>query len=244
MEPSEQFVGIDSAKAFLDVAARPSGEHWRCANEEHALATLVTQLQALAPTLIVLEATGGLEQPVTAALAAAGLSVAGVNSHQVRDFARATGTLAKTDRLTERNRRLAAPPALHGELNEHIAWLEQRLHHLDGDLAQTIEHSPVWRVKDQRIAALVGVAPLAHDSGAWRGKRTCWGGRASVRAALYMATLVAVRFNPVLRQRYQRLIQAGKPKKVALVACRHTPLLILNALVRDAGGATIAGAVA
>ena len=315
MATQEQFVGIDVAKAFLDVAVRPSGETWRVGNEEAASAALVVRLRALAPTLIVLEATGGLEWPITAALAAAGLPVVVVNPRQVRDFARATGTLAKTDRLdatvlahfadavrpqprplpdatsrtlaalmarrrqlvemltAERNRRLAAPPALHGELNEHIAWLEQRLRHLDSDVAQTIEHSPVWRAKDnllrsvkgvgpvlsatlltglpelgrldrKRIAALVGVAPLAHDSGTWRGKRTCWGGRASVRAALYMATLVAVRFNPTLCSRYQRLIQAGKPKKVALVACMHTLLLILNALVRDADRAIIAGTAA
>jgi transposase len=315
MATPEQFVGIDVAKAFLDVAVRPSGEAWRVDNKEAASAALVLRLRALAPTLIVLEATGGLERPITAALAAAGLPVVVVNPRQVRDFARATGILAKTDRLdaavlahfadavrpqprplpdetsrtlaalmvrrrqlvemltAERNRRLASPPALHRELNEHIAWLEQRLHHLDSDLAQAIEHSPVWRAKDnllrrvkgvgpilsatlltglpelgrldrKRIAALVGVAPLAHDSGAWRGKRTCWGGRASVRAALYMATLVAVRFNPVLRSRYQRFIQAGKPKKVALVACMHKLLLILNALVRDAGQATLAGTAA
>jgi transposase len=315
MTAPEQFVGIDVAQAFLDVAVRPSGETWRVDTEETASTTLVARLRALAPTLIVLEATGGLEWPVTAVLVAADLPVVVVNPRQVRDFARATGTLPKTDRLdatvlaqfadavrpqprplpdatsrtlaalmarrrqlvemltAERNRRLAAPPALHGELNEHIAWLEQHRHHLDGDLAQMIEHSPVWRAKDnllrsvtgvgpvlsatllidlpelvrldrKRIAALVGVAPLAHDSGTWQGKRTCWGGRAAVRAALYMATLVAVRFNPALRSRYQLLLQAGKPKKVALMAYMRTLLLILNALVRDAGHATIAGAAA
>jgi transposase len=202
MTTPEPFVGIDVAKAFLDVAVRPSGEAWRVDNEGPALATLVLRLRALAPTLIALEASGGLEWPVTAVLAAAGLPVVVVNPCQVRDFARATGTLAKTDRLdaavlahfadavrpkprplpdatsptlaalmarrrqlvemltAERNRRLAAPPALHGALNEHIAWLKQRLHHLDGDLAQTIEHSPVWQAKNDLLRSVKGVGPV------------------------------------------------------------------------------------
>jgi transposase len=315
MAGAELFVGIDVAKATLDVAVRPSGESWQAANDEPGIAALVLRLRSLAPRLIVLEATGGLERPVTAAMVAAGLSVVVVNPRQVRDFARATGTLAKTDRLdaavlahfaeavrppvrpvpdetsrslaalvarrrqliemltAERNRRLAAPRALQAELAEHIGWLEQRLGHLDGEVAQTIEDSPIWRAKDnllrsvkgvgpvlsatlltdlpelgrlgrKQIAALVGVAPLARDSGTLRGKRTCWGGRASVRAALYMGALVAVRFNAVLQAQYQRLLGAGKPKKVALVACMHKLLVILNARVRDSDRQAIAGLVA
>ena len=161
----------------------------------------------------------------------------------------------------ERNRRQTAAPALRPELDEHIAWLTQRLKKLDGELEQTIRQSPVWRAKDdllrsvkcvgpvlsttmltdlpelgtlgrKQIAALVGVAPLARDSGTLRGKRTCWGGRASVRAALYMGALVGARYNPALKALYQRLLQAGKPKKVTLVACMHKLLLILNAVLR------------
>lgn len=315
MAGSEQFVGIDVAKATLDVAVRPSGEQWRVENDELGIAALVLRLRTVAPTLIVLEATGGREGPVTAAVAAAGLPVVVVNPRQVREFARATGTLAKTDRLdaamlarfgeairpqvrprpdetsrtraalvarrrqliemltAERNRRLAAPRALQGEFTEHIVWLEQRLRQLDGKVAQTIEHSPVWRAKDnllrsvkgvgpvlsatllidlpelgrlgrKQIAARVGVAPLARDSGPLRGKRTCWGGRASVRAALYMAALVASRCNPVLREQDQRLLAAGKPKQVALVACMHKLLVILNARVRDYDRCATAGLIA
>jgi transposase len=304
MSGQEVFVGIDVAKAHLDVAVRPRGEIWRTPNRATEIAELAERLGALRPTTVVLEATGGFESAPAAALATAGLPVVVVNPRQVRDFARATGKLAKTDRLdaqvlahfadavrpeprplpdetshtlaalvarhrqlvdmltAERNRRQTAAPALRPELDEHIAWLVQRLHRLDGDLEQTIRQSPLWRAKDdllrsvkcvgpvlsttllsdlpelgtldrKQIAALVGVAPLARDSGTLHGKRTCWGGRASVRNALYMAALVGTRFNPVLQTVYQRLVAAGKPKKVALVACMHKLLVILNALVRD-----------
>jgi len=297
------FVGIDVAKDFLDVAVRPSGEYWRCANREANIAALGARLCTLAPALVVMEATGGFEVPPAAALASVGLPVAVINPRQVRDFARSTGTLAKTDRLdaqmlarfaeavrpevrplpnemhrllaslaarrrqlvemltAERNRRQAAPPVLRAELDEHIAWLAARLERLDGELNQLVQESPLWRAKDKllrsvkgvgpvlsttlltdlpelgaldqkKIAALVGVAPRARDSGRLRGKRTCWGGRASVRGALYMGALVAARFNPVLRSLYQRLVQAGKPKKVALTACMHKLLVILNAIMR------------
>jgi len=305
MEAAERVVGIDVAKAALDLAVRPDGDQWRVVNDDAGIAAVVQRLQALAPTRIVVEATGGLEVPLAAALAAAGLRVAVVNPRQVRDFARATGRLAKTDRLdaavlahfaaairpeprplpdetsrtlaalvarrrqlvemltAERNRRLMAPATLRAELDEHIAWLVQHLHQLDRELATAVQQSPVWRAKEddllrsiqgvgpvlsttllvelpelgqldrKRIAAFVGVAPLARDSGTLRGKRTCWGGRASVRAVLYMGALVASRHNPTLRALYQRLVAAGKPKKVALVACMRKLLLILNAIVRE-----------
>jgi transposase len=303
MLEQEVFVGIDVAKAHLDVAVRPTGETWRTPNHAVGTAELAERLSTLRPTIIVLEATGGFELAPAAALVAVGLPVVVVNPRQVRDFARAIGKLAKTDRLdaqvlahfadavrpelrplpdetshalaalvarrrqlvdmltAEKNRRQTASLALRPELDEHIVWLERRLHRLDRDLEQTIRQSPVWRAKDdllrsvksvgpvlsstllsdlpelgslgrKQIAALVGIAPLARDSGTLRGKRTCWGGRASVRAALYMAALVGTRFNPALRSLYQRLLKAGKPKKVALVACMHKLLLILNAIIR------------
>lgn len=298
------FVGIDVAKAQLDVALRPSGETWRVSNDESGIAPLVARLKALDPTLVVLEATGGLEWPVVAALGSADLPVVVVNPRQVRDFAKATGRLAKTDHLdalllarfgeavrpeprrladettrsvealvarrrqvvdmltAERNRRQTALPVLHAELDEHIAWLRHRVADLDRALGEALQASPLWRARDdllrsakgvgpvlsstllldlpelgqldrKQIAALVGVAPLNRDSGTLRGKRTIWGGRAKVRAALYMGALVATRFNTVIHAQYQRLLQAGKPKKVALVACMHKLLLILNALLRD-----------
>jgi transposase len=263
----------------------------------------VARLTALAPALIVLEATGGLEIPLVGALAAAGLPVVVVNPRQVRDFAKATGRLAKTDTLdaavlahfaaavqpavrplpdaatqglaavvtrrrqlvdmltAERNRLSCAPPGLRKELQAHIRWLERRIAGLDTDLEHAIRTSPVWRAQEdllrsvpgigpivartllaqlpelgtlapKPLAALVGVAPLNRDSGLFRGRRKVGGGRAAVRAVLYMGTLAAVRFNPVLRPFYQRLRAAGKLPKVALTACMHKLLTILNALLK------------
>jgi transposase len=297
------FVGIDVAKATLEVAVRPSGERWTLANEALALPGLVARLEALEPTLIVLEATGGFEHPAVAALAAAGLSLVVATPRQVRDFARATGQLAKTDAIdaailalfaervrpearplpddapqaldailtrrrqliemltAERNRMGFARAPVRRGLTQHIRWLERQLGDVDHDLGQLIERSPVWRAQDdlpqsvpgigpivsrtllgelpelgrldrKEIAALVGVAPLARDSGTLRGKRLVGGGRAPVRAALYMGALVATRWNPVIRAFYQRLRAAGKPAKVALVACMRKLLIILNAMVR------------
>jgi len=303
MDVSPLFVGIDVAKAALDVALRPAGTHERLANDEDTIAHLVTRLLTARPPLIVLEATGGLEVPVTAALAAVGLAVAVVNPRQVRDFAKAVGRLAKTDALdahllahfaevvrptprplpdvdaqvlavllTRRRQVLAMLVAeqqrlsttvapLRPRVEAHIAWLRQERDDLDRDLRQQVRQSPAWREHDdllqsvpgvgpvlattliaelpelgrvdrKQIAALVGVAPLNCESGILRGRRIIWGGRAQVRAALWMGTLVAVRHNPVLRQFYERLLAAGKPKKVALTACMHKLLTILNALLR------------
>jgi len=161
----------------------------------------------------------------------------------------------------EKNRLRTAAKAVRADVQEHIRWLERRLSDLDGQLAQSIRSSPSWRERDnllkstpgvgpvlsvtllaelpelgtlgrKGIAALVGVAPLNWDSGHLRGKRRVWGGRSRVRAALYMAALVAARRNPVLRASYERLVEAGKPKKVALTACMHKLLAILNAMIR------------
>jgi transposase len=296
-------VGIDVAKARLDVAVRPGGAGWAVPNDEDGIATLVARLAPLAPTLVVLEATGGLEVPAAAALAEAGLPVAVVNPRQVRDFARAVGQLAKTDALdaqllarfgdvvrpvprplpdadaqalaalvarrrqvlamltAERQRLGTARAPVRERVRAHVAWLEQELAALDDDLRQRVQESPIWRTKEdllrsvpgigpvvatsllaelpelgtldrKRLAALVGVAPLNRDSGTLRGKRLVWGGRGRVRTALYMAALVAVRHNALLRAFYARLLRAGKPKKVALTACMHKLLLILNAVLR------------
>jgi len=297
------FVGIDVAKTECVVAVRPTGATWTAPQTEEGWAQLASRLHTLAPTLVLLEATGGLERPVTSVLAAAGLPVAVVNPRQVRDFAKATGTLAKTDAVdaavlahfaeairplprpvpdattqtlaalvtrrrqlvemctAEENRLGSAPPPLRAGLRAHIRWLQRQLAGLDTDLDQAIRSHPGWRVQDdllrsapgvgpvlaatllgglpelgtlsrRAIAALVGVAPWARDSGPRRGPRRCWGGRADIRAVLYMATLAAVRWNPVLRAFYQRLLAAGKLKKVALVACMRKLLTILNAMVK------------
>jgi transposase len=298
------YAGIDVSKARLDVAVRPSGEAWQSSNDETGIAALVDRLQVLAPRLIVLEATGGLERHVTAALAVAGFSVAVVNPRHVRDFAKATGRLAKTDAVdaaalahcaqalqptahplpdaatqalaalverrrqlvsmltAEKNRLQQAFPPVRAKIVAPIAWLEQALTDVDGELDQMLHASPLWRERDQlqrsvpgvgpavsrvllahlpelgegsvkHLATLVGLAPLNRDSGAWRGSRAIWGGRQHVRAALYMATLVGVRHNPILQAFYERLVARGKPKKVALIACMHKLLTILHAVLRD-----------
>lgn len=296
------FVGIDVSKAQLDVAQRLAGR-FTVPNTEAGVTQLLTRLTAAPPSLIVLEATGGVELPLTGALAAAGLPVVVVNPRQIRDFAKATGQLAKTDALdaqvlahfaevvrpeprplpdaqtqelaalvtrrrqliemltAEKNRLASARVVVRTQLRAHITWLEHALDQADRDLAEAIRQSPVWREKEEllrsvpgigpvltitllanlpelgtlthkQIAALVGVAPLNRDSGTLRGKRTVWGGRAQVRAALYMAAIVAVRFNPVIRAFYQRLCAAGKAKKVALVACMRKLLTIVNAMLK------------
>jgi transposase len=297
------YVGIDVAKATLAVASVPAAPPQQVANDAAGIAQLTTTLTAQAPTVVVVEATGGYEAPLVSALALAGVPVAVVNPRQVRDFARALGQLAKTDALdatvlaqfaervrptprplpdaahtaltalvtrrqqlldmlTAEQRRLhAAHPAMQPSLREHIRWLQARLKSTDQDIHDALKRSPLWLAREQllrsvpgvgrrtatrllvslpelghlshaAIAKLVGVAPLNADSGQHRGARRIWGGRAHVRAALYMATLVATRHNPVIRAYYTRLRAAGKPPKLALVAAMRKLLTILNAMVK------------
>ena len=301
--PTECWVGIDVAKAHLDVATWPSVERLRVARDEAGLATLTAWLRARTPRLIVLEATGGLEVPVVTALVEAGLPVAVINPRQARDFAKATGRLAKTDALdaavlahfghairpeprpwkdaetqeltaliqrrrqvvemltAEKNRLASAHPRVKPDIEAAIAWLEQRLKDHDGDLQRQLRASPIWRERDdllrgvpgigpvtaatllaalpelgaldrRQISALVGVCPFNRDSGQCRGRRMIFGGRAGVRAVLYMATVTASRCNPVIKAFYQRLRAAGKPAKVALTACMRKLLTILNAMLK------------
>jgi transposase len=267
------------------------------------LAALTDWLRARAPRLIVLEATGGLETMVVAALAAARLPTAVVNPRQARDFAKALGRLAKTDALdaevlarfgqaiqpeprpwkdeetqeltavlqrrrqrvemltAEKNRLASAHRQVRPDIQTTIDWLEGRLEDLDGDLQRRVRASPIWRERDdllrgvpgigpvtaitllaalpelgtldrRQISALVGVCPFNRDSGQCRGRRMIFGGRAGVRAVLYMATVAASRCNPVIKAFYQRLRAAGKPAKVALTACMRKLLTILNAMLK------------
>lgn len=303
MEVGFTFVGIDVSKARLDVAVRPSGESESFLNDAGGIQDLVKRLEELPVTLIVLEATGGLERGVTRALTSAELPVVVVNPRQVRDFAKATGQLAKTDRIdavvlarfaeavrpalrrlpdevtlelraliarrrqitdmivAERNRLGGASKAVKKRIDAHIRWLEAELERADKDLDQSIGHSPIWQenqnllrtvpgigpvtsrslmaelpelgeLNRKQIAALAGIAPLNRDSGTLRGRRSIWGGRAAVRAVLYMAALVASRHNAVIRAFYKRLRNAGKAPKVALVACMRKLLTILNAMIK------------
>jgi transposase len=303
--PVPLFLGIDVAKDTVELASEPAGLSGPFSTDPAGLAALVRVVQAQPVTLVVVEATGGYEAPVVAALATAGVPVAVVNPRQVRDFAKALGRLAKTDRIDAQvlalfgarvqptprplpddatqeleallTRRRQLLEMLHAErqrrprargrvvrrsLDTHIRWLERQVIDTDATLATAIQASPVWRVQDQllqsvpgvgptlartllgllpelgqldrhAIAALVGVAPLARDSGTLRGRRTCWGGRPAVRTVLYMAALVAARHNPVLRPFYQRLRAAGKPAKLALTAVARKLLVLLNAILRD-----------
>lgn len=301
----QMFVGIDVAKDRLDVHLRPSGEAFAVARDGEGVADLAERLRTVAPQLIVLEATGGFEQVVAAAIGAAGLPLVVVNPRQIRDFARATGRLAKTDRVdaaviahfaeavrppvrplpdeqarflgelvtrrrqvidmmgAEGNRaRQVASRRLKKRIERHRSTLQAELTAIDSELDETIRGTPIWREKDdllqsvpgignvvartliaelpelgaltrRQIAALVGIAPFSRDSGTMRGKRTIWGGRAQVRSVLYMAALVASRFNPMIAAFYQRLRAAGKSKKLALVACMRKLLVTLNAILRD-----------
>jgi transposase len=303
-EADDVVVGIDVAKAVLDVAVRPQSEERHLANDAAGIAEIVEWLEALHPQVIVVEATGGYEAALVAELGVTGLPVAVVNPRQVRDFARATGRLAKTDRLDaqalahfgqavrptprpllndeaqalaallERRRQVVAMrtaeanrlgatrvAVVRARIQAHLAWLEADLEEIDGNLRQRLRTSPLWREQDnllqsvpgigpilsltflaelpelgrlshRQIAALVGVAPLNRDSGTLRGRRAVWGGRRAVRTALYMGTLRATRCNPPIQAFYARLLAAGKAKKVALVACMHKLLTMLNAMVR------------
>ena len=297
----KMYVGIDISKDLLDVAVHTSDKQWRYSNDPAGITRLCKMLARLEPTLVVFEATGGYEMPLYLSLDKAGLPAAPVNARQIRDFARSTGKLAKTDSLdarviahfgyaiqpvphrvpdtqelkivqsrriqllemitAETNRLRGVPKALRRRIEAHIAWLKQELADTDRELKEMIENDPVWREKDsllqstpgvgptlsatliaqvpemgtlnrRQIAALVGVAPLNRDSGIFHGRRAVWGGRANVRAVLYMATLVATKFNPVIRDFYLRLCSAGKRKKVALTACMRKLLTILNSMLK------------
>lgn len=298
-------VGIDVSKAELVISAPSVKERWTSETTPEALAALVERVAALAPNIVVLEATAGYDVPVAVACAAAGLPVAVVNPRQIRSFAQAIGRTAKTDAidadviaafgervrpeprplpdaatqalaaLVARRRQLlemlqaerqrleqATTNAVRRDLRNHIRWLERRVSDVDDEMNTRIQQSPVWRAKEdllrsvpgigpavsrtllaelpelgqldrRTIAALVGVAPFNRDSGRFRGKRMIWGGRSSVRRALYMAALVAARYNAPLRTFYQRLRTAGKPGKVALVAVMRKLLTTLNAMIKN-----------
>lgn len=298
-------IGIDVAKDHLDLHVRPTGEEWRVVHTIEQFPALIARLKDLAPERIILEATGGLEVLLATQLAAAGLPVVVINPRQARDFAKATGQLAKTDRVdarvlahfgealqppvrplpdeetralealltrrrqlvdmmvAEKNRyaALSRQPKLQKNVAEHIAWLKQHIVDLDDELKTRLEQSPVFckndrllqsvpsigdvtsrtllaclpelgRLSHKQIGALVGVVPYARQSGQWQGEAHIRGGRIEVRTVLYMATLSATRYNPTIKDFYQRLLARGKKKKVALTACMHKLLTILNAIVR------------
>jgi transposase len=301
---AERFIGIDISKDRLDIADSASSAQWSISYDSRGIAELIESLKSEPPTLIALEATGRFEERLVAELVTASLPVCVVNPRQVRDFARASGILAKTDRIdasviarfaekvrpevrevpdeeqraleelltrrrqivdmltAEKNRHYLSRAVVRRDIEIHIDFLQARLKDTDKLLSERIKESPVWRANDrllrsvpgvgnvfsltllaslpelgkltnQKISALVGVAPFNRDSGRMRGKRCIWGGRADVRSVLYMATLTAKTHNPVIRAFYNQLISRGKQKKVALIACCRKLLTILNSMVRD-----------
>ena len=301
---SEIFIGIDVSQSNLDVNVLPDQQSNQFANNEAGVGDLVKFVKTVDPALIVFESTGGLETLAVSILSAKQYPVVVVNARQVRDFAKATGKLAKTDKIdaaviaefaralrpqvrplkdeqtqllsalnarrkqivdmlvAEKNRLHRAPLPNRKNIAAHIRWLEKNLTDINKDIRKTIRKTPVWREKDdilqsfkgigpatsasllsdlpelgrlenKKIAALVGVAPFNCDSGRYRGRRRVWGGRSQVRRNLYMATLSAVRSNPVISSFYYRLRQSGKPHKVALTACMRKTLMILNAMMKN-----------
>ena len=301
----EKFVGIDVSKSTLDVCIEPIGQTLHVTYDEAGISQIIGRLKEASPTLIVVEATGGLEVRIATELASKGLPVAVINPRQARDFAKATGRLAKTDQvdaavlaefakairpqarplkdadtralddMVSRRRQLidirvqetlrlgtAASKPMQKSLNKHIVWLDKQIAELDGDLAERLHESDVWRAKDdllrgipgvgsvtaltmlakcpelgtlnrREIAALTGVAPLANDSGKHRGKRFVWGGRADVRAVLYMAAVTAIRCNDPIKAFAERLKKTGKPPKVVIVACMRKLLTIMNSMLKN-----------
>jgi len=301
---TQVFVGIDVGKDVLFVAIRPFGDNLEIANREDGIVDLVKRLRFLRPTLVVMEATAGYETPVAVAIYRAGIPVVISNPRLVRSFARATGHLAKTDKIDagviahfaelirpeprrledpdeerlgrlvkrrkqllrmivmEKNRVAKGVPEMRKEIQKHLDWLAKDLERIDQALNDFIQSSPIWSAKNdllqsvpgigkvgaqaiisdlpelgtlnrKQIASLVGVAPLNRDSGNFKGRRSIWGGRAHIRTVLYMVAVVASRCNPVIKEFYERLCKAGKPKKVALTACIRRLLAILNAMMRN-----------
>jgi transposase len=299
------FVGIDVSKDRLDIHVLPNGAAFAVTRDGEGLEDLVERLRVLTPTLIAVEATGGYETIVAAAIAGASLPLAVVNPAQVRHFAQALGKRAKTDPIDaaviarfaeavkpeprsvpdEAARLLGELVARRRQITEmlvaerqrekrcdsvrvrkglarHIKVLEKDLQAISDDIGSMVRSSPVWRanedlmvsvpgvadktsttvlamvpeigrLKGRQIASLVGVAPFTRQSGRWKGKSMIAGGRAAARTAIYMAALSASQHNPVLKAFYQRLLAAGKPKMVALIAVARKLLTILNAMIRD-----------
>ena len=304
MEQPDYYIGIDVSKKFLDLCVLPTESSKKVENNPMGIERLVRELRNQQNSLVVMEATGGLETPACAALWEAGFKVCVVNPRQVRAFAKAMGFLAKTDRIDakvlacfaqkirpeprplkskqvqnlhelmarrrqlldmivmEKNRLGNAGKSMRKKIKTHLDWLKAELADLDEQTDEFIKDTPMWKAKEdllksmpgvgpvsartlmaslpelgtlnrQKIAALAGVAPFNRDSGKYRGKRSCWGGRADVRKALYMATLVATRYNAVIKSHYEKLRNNGKLFKVAIVACMRKMLTILNAMLRD-----------
>jgi len=302
MNSKQVFVGIDVSKDHLDIGLHPVGKTWQVVHDEVGKKQLYKELRKLKPELIIMEASGGLESAFASQLQEGKLSVVVVNPRQERDFAKAEGILAKTDRIdarvlarfaerirpdvrplpdeaqraleglmarrrqlvvmigAEKNRLRRASAEVARGIQDHIEWLKKQLEGVDRDISGRIQRNDVWKQKEKllksapgvglvlsrsflsglpelgtisgkKISALVGVAPFNCDSGRFKGRRRIWGGREHIRSVLYMGTVAAVRWNPVIRSFFLRLVKAGKSKKVALTACMRKFLVMLNAII-------------
>jgi transposase len=301
---SEAYIGVDVSKDLLDVKVLPSNKAQQFSNDDPGIKKFITFIKKIDPQLIVLESTGGLEMLAVSSLVEKHLPTVVINPRQIRDFAKATGRLAKTDSIdadtiarfardirpeirpikdehtqllsalnarrrqivdmlvAEKNRLYSAPKPNIKSIQKHIQYLERTLEDINKDINKTIKKSPTWRENDRilqsfkgvgpvlsatllcdlpelgtlnrkKIAALVGVAPLNCDSGRFRGRRRIKGGRADVRRKLYMAAVASIRHNPMMKKFYHKLIDAGKPPKLALTACMRKILTILNAMMKN-----------
>jgi transposase len=299
----KDYVGIDVCKKHLDVCVRSTGEYFRVENNVDGFKVIQERLAGYSPCLLIAESTGGYESDMVRSLQKKGLSVSVINPRQARDFAKAVGRLAKTDKIdagvlahfgeaikpavkeisgeeeeslsalaqrrrqlvdmltVEKNRLSQAHGSVRKPIKKSIEFLKKQLKHMEKELSDHVKSDKRWsrktevlesirgvgpviavtlvadlpelgKVSHKEIAALAGLAPLNRDSGFMQGKRSIWGGRATVRTALYMGALVGVRFNPVLKAFYEKLRQRGKQKKVALIACAHKLLTIMNSMIK------------
>lgn len=297
-------IGIDVSKKRLDIAVHETGEIFEFPNTLDSFPAVIEHFKNLKPKLIVMEASGGFEQDLLLSLLTSGLPAALVNARQVRNFGKAVGRLAKTDRIdaillaffaqalqpkihetpsraqialaelvnrrhammemlsTEKNRlHMTRTKLARGHIQNHILWLQSQINDMDHELKNLIQFPETWRELDsllesvpgvgpvgaatliallpelgclnrRQVAALAGVAPFNYDSGKKKGQRHIWGGRAAVRTALYMCVVSGLRCNPMLQIFYNRLVEKGKPPKVALTACIRKLLVVLNSLAR------------
>lgn len=303
-ENSEKYVGIDVSKLQLDVAIFGEKEVWAVKNTKNGIKKLISRLQEIKPELIVFEATGGLELKAFNTMREEDLPAVIINPTRVKNYAKARGQYAKTDKIdaqiiaefakvfkppvrpknsehqaelkalmtrrrqlldmrtAEKNRRVSTADRCKEMLEVHIEWITEQVHIIDEQIEELIKDSEFWSENSEllntipgvgdvmvrtisaflpeigildrkEIAALVGVAPMNNDSGGKKKKRRIFGGRSEIRAVLNMAAMSAIRCNPVIRNFYDRLIKAGKLKKVARVACMRKLLTMMNAMVRD-----------
>jgi transposase len=291
------YIGIDVSKAILDICILPKKVYFQVENNVTGIRKLIKKLKIFSDFSVAMESTGGYEKPVALALAKEKFPVAIINPRQIRDFAKAIGRLAKTDRIDsekiqpktnvicdENQQKLAENNARRRQLIDMITMEKNRLDKASKEMKKSIQHvikllqkelekineslekaiqcddeyirrdellqtikgvgsvvsagiiadlPELGNLSAKEISALAGLAPLNRDSGTLRGKRTIWGGRASVRRVLYMATLVATRHNIKIKAFYERLCAAGKLKKVAITACMHKLLIIMNAMIKS-----------